>query len=89
MKQRPSTDKPTTYWIRVQGTLDKRWSDWFSGMAITSEIGGDGSPITSLTGPVADQAILRGILVKIWDLNLTLISVTRIEMNSKSEVSDS
>jgi len=89
MKQRLSTDKPMTYRIKVQGTLDERWSDWFSGMAITSEIGGDGLPITSLTGPVADQAILRGVLVKIWDLNLTLISVARIEMNSKSEVGGS
>ena len=39
--------------------------------------------ITTLTGPVADQAALRGILTKVWDLNLTLISVTRIERDSK------
>jgi hypothetical protein len=47
-------------------------------MTITSE-----SDITTLTGPVADQAALRGLLSKIWDLNLVLISATRIEVDSK------
>ena len=69
------TDAPETsvYQIKVQGQLDKSWSGWFSGMTVTSD--GD---ITALTGPVADQSALRGILTKLWDLNLALISVTRI-----------
>ena len=68
-------DGQAAYQIRVQGKLDKCWADWFNGMTITSESG-----ITTLTGAVIDQARLRGILSKIWDLNLTLISVNRIEM---------
>jgi hypothetical protein len=71
-------DQPARYQIQVRGKLDASWSDWFSGMTITSESG-----ITTLTGPVADQAALRGLLSKIWDLNLILISVTRIETDSE------
>jgi len=48
-------------------------------MTITHEHGSDGSPVTTLTGAVVDQAALRGTLEKIWNLSLTLISVTRIE----------
>jgi hypothetical protein len=66
------------YRISVQGRIDESWSDWFAGMAITSERTGDGPHVTTLVGPVSDQAALRGILSKIWDLNLTVISMTRI-----------
>jgi hypothetical protein len=65
--------------IKVKGVLDQSWSDWFNGMKITYEFENE---ITTLTG-VVDQARLRGILSKIWDLNLTLISLRRIEGNSK------
>ncbi len=65
------------YQIKVQGRLDKSWSGWFSGMAITVE--GD---TTTLTGAVVDQAALRGILSRLWDLNLALISVNLIEPDS-------
>lgn len=80
MEQDLSVDRPETYQIKVQGKLDEGWSDWFSGMTVTFE--GDSAPITTLTGAVADQSALRGILTKIWDLNLTLVSVNRIEMDS-------
>ena len=63
-----------TYQIRVQGRLDNDWSDWLRGMTVTFEGG-----VTTLTGPVADQAALRGILCKLWDLNLTLASVVQID----------
>jgi hypothetical protein len=79
--QPPELDQPTAYQIKVQGRLDESWSGWFNGMTITFESGSDGSSITTLTGPVLDQAALRGVLSKIWDLNLTLISVTRIQMH--------
>ena len=71
------TDAPETsvYQIKVQGQLDKSWSGWFSGMTVTSD--GD---TTTLTGAVADQSALRGILTKLWDLNLALISVAQIDM---------
>ena len=72
VKRYPDPDGPIIYQIRVQGRLDENWSDWFSGMTITFEGG-----VTTLTGPVADQAALRGLLTRIWDLNLTLLSVTR------------
>jgi hypothetical protein len=66
-------DGQTVYQIKLQGKLDERWADWFNGMTLASESG-----ITTLSG-VVDQAKLRGILSKIWDLNLTVVSVTRIE----------
>ena len=78
MKQHRVPDGPMTYQIQVQGRLDEGWSDWFSGMTVMFESG-----VTTLTGAVADQSALRGILTKIWDLNLTLISITRIETNAK------
>ena len=78
MKQHPAPDGPMTCQIQVQGRLDEGWSDWFSGMTVTSESG-----VTTLTGTVADQAALRGILTRIWDLNLALVSVSRIEMDSE------
>ena len=61
------------YQIQVQGRLDDKWVGWFSGLALTFE--GD---TTTLTGAVADQSALRGILTKLWDLNLVLISVNRL-----------
>ena len=76
--QEPGLDQAAVYQIQVRGKLDESWSDWLSGMTITSESG-----ITTLTGPVADQAALRGLLSKIWDLNLVLISAIRIETNSE------
>lgn len=63
------------YAIRVKGHLDPRWSEWFEGMRLTQTEGGE----TLLTGPVADQAALHGLLARIRDLNLTLIAVTRVK----------
>jgi hypothetical protein len=76
-----NTDGPVTYQIKVLGRIDERWSDWFGGMTITTELVSDGPPMTTLTGPVVDQAALRGMLCKILDLNLTLISVVQMEMS--------
>jgi hypothetical protein len=66
--------KQPVYQIMVEGQLDKSWSGWFSGMNVTYSDG-----VSTLTGPIADQSALRGVLTKIWDLNLTLISVVRTE----------
>ena len=60
--------------IKVQCALDPQWAEWFNVMAVTF----DGS-LTTLTGPVVDQAELRGILNKMWDLNLALVEVKRKE----------
>ena len=61
------------YRIRLKGHLGDTWSRWFEDMAISSS-GGE----TILTGPVADQAALHGLLIRIRDLNLTLLSVKRL-----------
>ena len=71
------------YQVQVQGPIGERWTDWFEGMSITIEQGSDGTQVTTLTGTIVDQAALRGILVKLWDLNLTLISVTRVETSKE------
>jgi len=68
-------NKPAIYQIRVEVNLDLKWSDWFDGFTITS-LGNSG---TSLTGLVADQAALHGLLGKIRDLGLPLLLVKRIE----------
>jgi ABC-type Fe3+/spermidine/putrescine transport system ATPase subunit len=64
------------YEIRVQGLLDQRWSSWFDGLTVTSQ---PDSATTLIAGPVADQAALHGLLAKIRDLGLPLISVRRID----------
>jgi hypothetical protein len=76
---------PRIYRIRIEGRLDDRWSDWFSGLTITYEAESDGDTVTTLRGPIADQAALRGALSRLWDLNLTLISVRRLEADGKEE----
>jgi hypothetical protein len=68
-------DKQGTYQIRVKGNLDQKWSDWFDGFTITPQADG----ITLLTGPVADQSALHGLLAKVRDLGLPLLSVKRVE----------
>jgi hypothetical protein len=77
------TDGPSdiqwVYEIKVEGHLDERWSDSLSGFALTvEEAGPEKQPATVLRGVVADQAALRGILTTLWDLNLALISLTRL-----------
>ena len=71
------------YQVQVQGWISERWANWFDGMAMTYQGTEDDSPITVLTGPVVDQAALRSLLTKIWDLNLTLISVTRVATSAE------
>lgn len=68
---------PVIYQIRLKGHLDSQWADWFEGLTITLEDDGD----TLLTGPVIDQAALHGLLKKIRDLGIPLISVNRVETN--------
>ncbi len=65
----------TIYQIRVEGHLDRRWSDWFDGFTITYPSDNE----TLLQGWVADQAALHGLLMKIRDLGLSLLSVKRVE----------
>ncbi|MPV37663.1 hypothetical protein [Georgenia subflava] len=70
----PERPEQQRYEIRVQGRLDQRWSAWFDGLDLTSD--GDGT--TTIHGPVVDQAALHGVLQKLRDTGLSVISVVRV-----------
>jgi hypothetical protein len=76
-KRNPKTDpgEPMVYQIRIKGHLGPQWTDWFGGLTITLEDNGD----TLLTGPVVDQAALHGLLKRVRDLGLPLISAIRVK----------
>ena len=69
------------YKIRVKGHMDIKWADWFDGLQITHEKDGT----TTLYGPLPDQAALHSILRKIRDLNLHLISVKQVKVDTEDE----
>jgi hypothetical protein len=69
-----TTKPPVHYEITVEGVLDRRWSAWFAGLRLTSDGGR-----TTISGAVADQAALHGLLTKVRDLGLPLLEVRRIE----------
>ena len=68
-------DEPGLYEIRLKGHLNNRWADWFEGLTITLEDQGD----TLLTGLVVDQAALHGLLKRVRDLGMPLVSVSPVE----------
>jgi hypothetical protein len=83
MSGTPSSGRPHesgTYEIRFTGHLDRRWSAWFDGLTVTHAEDGT----TVLRGPVVDQAALHGLLQKVNDLAMPLISVTRVEPDPHS-----
>ncbi len=71
---RKGPDAPRIYQIRLEGHLDRQWTEWFDGLTITLEDNGD----TLLTGPVIDQAALHGLLRKVRDLGIPLLSVNQV-----------
>ena len=73
------------YQIRLKGVLDTRWRDWFEGLTITLEEDGD----TLLTGPVVDQAALHGLLKKVRDLGMPLVSISPIEPGPATKLGES
>ena len=72
-------DIPATYQIVVQGQVDTTWSDRLEGMTICQATDKDNSPVTTLEGELSDQAALAGVLNTLYELHLTLYSVTRLE----------
>ena len=75
-ERKPIHESPDTaaYQIRIEGHLGPHWAEWFEGMSITPEASGD----TLLTGSLPDQAALHGLLKKVRDLGMTLVSINRI-----------
>jgi len=65
--------------IEVKGWLDESWSDWFEGMDVVPKVSAEGTTITKLTGTVVDQAALLGLLRRLHNLHLRLLSVNRVE----------
>ncbi len=74
-------DPDTYYQILIAEQIGERWADWFEGMDVSHNEEG----VTVLTGPVADQSELQGILSTIGTLNMTLISVTQLDVKSSKE----
>jgi hypothetical protein len=76
-KRNPKSDpgQPAIYQIKIKGQLGRQWTDWFEGLTITLEENDE----TLLTGPVVDQAALHGLLKKVRDLGMPLLSVNRLD----------
>ena len=74
-KSKPAVDQLMVYQIRIKGHLGQQWIGWFEGLTITLEEDGN----TLLSGPVIDQAALHGLLKKVRDLGMPLLSVNSVE----------
>jgi len=81
--RKTNSSQPKIYQIRLRGHLGLQWTEWFWGMSIKPEDNGD----TLLTGPVVDQAALHGLLRKVRDLGMPLVSVNLVE-NSQADALD-
>jgi len=83
MSDKPRSDEKQNqqlyYEIRLKGHLDSQWTDWFEGLTITMEEDGT----TLLTGPVVDQAALHGLLKKVRDLGMPLVSVSPVDLGKE------
>ena len=77
----PTSSNNQVYEIRLQGQLEARWQAWFDGLAISLDEDGN----TLLSGPLADQAALHGLLKKVRDLGLPLLSVNQVQINQTNQ----
>lgn len=82
-KSNPDSDQRTVYQFRIKGHLGQQWMNWFEGLTITLEEDGN----TLLSGPVVDQSAMHGILKKIRDLGMPLLSVNSVGPDSQ-DISD-
>lgn len=80
--------KQAIYQITIRGALDPNWSVWLNGFEFHTELSPDGTSITTLTGSIIDQAALRGLLNKMWDLNLELVSLNQRTDPGNSDLSN-
>lgn len=76
-----TVDKPATYCIQVVGYLDEHWSDRLGGLKINSSYQGGKTAVTTLSGPIIDQAALFGVLKALYDMRLPLLSVECLEIS--------
>jgi len=83
LEPKTNSDQPVVYQIRIKGHLGRQWTDWFEGLTITLEEDGN----TLLTGPVIDQAALHGLLKKVRDLGMPLVSVCPLK-NGQADTPD-
>jgi hypothetical protein len=82
-RNKPSVRQAPVYEIRVKGHLDSpHWSEWFDGLTLTLTENGE----TILSGPVADQSALHGLLSKVRDLGLPLVSVNQVEATAEDDL---
>lgn len=82
-QQGASSDASGEYTIIVEGVIDPRWSQWFGGMSLVAHESERFGQVTVLSGRVIDQASLRGVLVRLWDLNLTVLAAFRSDLGSE------
>ena len=78
-------DKPATYRIKIKGDLTERWSDRLGGMKISKQVRDVGTIVTTLEGPLRDQAALFGVLMGLYDNRLPLISAEYLETSEEEQ----
>lgn len=78
-----SPDYSRAYKITVEGKIDPSWTDWLGGLELMLSKEEDGSQVTTLSGQLSDQAALRGLLNRLWDLNLVVRSVQQVDPDTR------
>jgi hypothetical protein len=84
----PGFDHPAVYQITIAGQLKQHWNEWFDSLSVTQGLDCEQNPITMLQGTIPDQAALRGLLIKAWDLGLVVIALERIPAERPDNLQD-